>query len=128
VPCDFGFDRMMRKQGDFVGRRALEREALDPARRPRLVGLRSENGRPVPAGAHLVWNPTAPKPLERYGHVTSTCYSPTLDAHIALALLDDAQAWQGRVLYAAAPLDSAATPVRVVEPVFVDPQGDRARG
>ena len=39
IPSDFGFDRMMRKSGDFVGRRALQREAFLPEARPALVGL-----------------------------------------------------------------------------------------
>jgi sarcosine oxidase subunit alpha len=128
LASDFGLERMMRKDGDFVGRRSLEREALAPSRRPGFVGLVSDNGRPIPAGAHLVWNPTAPRPMHTYGHVTSTCYSASVSAHIALALLEDADAWKGKLLYAASPLRCAATPVRIVDPVFVDPTGRRARG
>jgi sarcosine oxidase subunit alpha len=128
LASDFGFDRMMRKDGDFVGRRALEREAFHPSRRPGFVGLVSENGQSVPAGAHLVWNPTEPAPIHRYGHVTSVTYSPTLDEYIALALIEDADRWRGEVLYAASPLAQRSVPVRVVDPVFVDPEGKRARG
>jgi sarcosine oxidase subunit alpha len=127
IAADFGFDRMMRKQGDFIGRRALEREAFAPEHRRRFVGLVSQNGKPVPAGAHLVWNPTAPVPMHSYGHVTSTCYSPTLDRYIALALLEDAPSWQGKTLYAASPLRRRSALVRVTDPVLVDPQGRRAR-
>lgn len=128
IPSDFGFDRMMRKGGDFIGRRALQREAFSREARPSLVGLVSQNGKPIPAGAHLVWNPTAPKPMVTYGHVTSACFSPTVGKHIALCLLDQAPQWQGKVLYAASPLKRVSTPVAIVEPVFVDPQGQRARG
>jgi len=127
IAADFGFDRMMRKQGDFIGRRALEREAFAAAHRRRFVGLVSQNGKPIPAGAHLVWNPTAPAPMHTYGHVTSTCYSPTLDRYIALALLEDAPSWQGKTLYAASPLRRRSALVRVTDPVLVDPQGRRAR-
>jgi sarcosine oxidase subunit alpha len=128
IPSDFGFDRMMRKNGDFVGRRALQREAFSPEARSSLVGLVSQNGEPIPAGAHLVWNPTAPKPMHTYGHVTSACFSPTVGQHIALGLLEKAPQWQGKVLYAASPLKRVSTPVEIVDPVFVDPQGQRARG
>jgi sarcosine oxidase subunit alpha len=127
VPSDLGFDRMIRKDTDFIGRRALDREGLERSRRRRLVGLESVDGAPVPAGAHLVWNPTAPKPLRTYGHVTSTCWSPNLRKHIALALVEDAAHWKGRTLYAASPLARAYAQVRVVDPVMFDPEGRRAR-
>ena len=127
IAADFGFDRMMRKSGDFIGRRALEREAFACEHRRRFVGLISENGKPIPAGAHLVWNPTAALPMHTYGHVTSTCYSPTLDRHIALALLEDAPDWHGKTLYAASPLRRRSALVRVTDPVMFDPQGRRTR-
>ena len=125
---DFGFDRFARREGDFVGRRALQRDELDASRRARLVGLESVTGKAIPAGAHLVWNPTAATPTKRYGHVSSTCYSANLKKHIALALLDDADNWQGRTLYAVSPLKSMSTEVRITSPVFIDEQGARARG
>jgi heterotetrameric sarcosine oxidase alpha subunit len=128
IPSDFGFDSMIRKTGDFVGREALQREAFARQHRPTLVGLVSDNGKPIAAGAHLVWNPTTATPMQTYGHVTSACYSPTLDAHIALALVSQAEQWLGKILYAAAPLQGFSTPVRIVDSVFVDRQGRRARG
>ena len=128
IASDFGFDRMIRKSGDFIGRRALQREAFAREHRPSLVGLVSDNGKPIAAGAHLVWNPSLATPMHTYGHVTSPCYSPTLDAYIALAFLHQAELWQGKILYAAAPMQRIYTPVRIVAPVFVDQQGQRARG
>ncbi|MDX1513313.1 MAG: sarcosine oxidase subunit alpha family protein, partial [Gammaproteobacteria bacterium] len=74
VPSDFGFDAMIRKTTDFVGRRSLGRPGLQKQSRHAFVGLVSENGRHIPRGAQIVWNPTAPKPLRMLGHVTSTCY------------------------------------------------------
>jgi sarcosine oxidase subunit alpha len=128
IAADFGFERMMRKQGDFIGRRALEREAFAPQHRRRLVGLISESGKPIPAGSQLVWNPTAPLPMHSYGHVSSTCYSPTLERHVALALLEDAPSWQGKTLYALSPLRRRSALVRITGPALVDPEGRRARG
>lgn len=127
IPSDFGFDAMIRKQSDFVGRRSLDRPALEKQRRHAFVGLVSEDGRHIPRGAQLVWNPTAPKPVQMLGHVTSTCYSPNLRQEIALALLEDADLYHGQVLYAASPLAEASVPVRVTHPVFIDPEGQRAR-
>ena len=68
------------------------------------------------------------KPVSLLGHVTSTCYSPNLGQEIALALLDGAEDYHGKVLYAASPLTRTYVPVRVTHHVFIDPQGDRARG
>jgi sarcosine oxidase subunit alpha len=128
IASDFGFERMMRKSGDFVGRRSLEREAFTAKARRRFVGLLSTSGKPIPAGAHLVWNPTAPTPMHTYGHVTSTCFSPNLNRHIGLALIEDPQHWKGRNLYAFSPLRRVSTQVRIADPVMLDPNGSRARG
>ena len=126
IPADFGFDRM-EKDEDFIGRRSLERFR---AGRPRktFVGLVSENGEAVPRGGHLVWNPTAPRPVPMLGHVTSSCYSPTLERCIGLALIEDAPAWKGKVLCAASPLTASFVPVRVTDPVFIDPGNERPKG
>jgi sarcosine oxidase subunit alpha len=128
VPSDFGFDAMQRKSGDFIGRRSLQRPALQEPVRKQFVGLVSEDGRHIPRGAQLVWNPAVKKPVSMLGHVTSTCYSPNLDQEIALALLDKTEEYRDKVLYAASPLTRTYVPVRVTHPVFIDPQGDRARG
>ena len=127
VPADFGFDRM-EKDEDFIGRRSLERFRVSGRPRKTFVGLVSENGEAVPRGSHLVWNPTAPKPLPMLGHVTSSCYSPTLECCIGLALIEDAPSWKGRVLYAASPLTASFVPVRVTGPVFIDPENQRPKG
>ncbi len=130
LAADFGFDALYRgKASDFIGRRSLDRPALDGSEpRRTLVGLISEDGRHIPRGAQLVSNPAKPKPLQMLGHVTSTCYSPTLGREIALALLRDAQRHRDQVLYAASPLAGHNVPVRVTSPVFVDPDGTRFRG
>ena len=126
IPADFGFDRM-EKDEDFIGRRSLERFRANGVHRKSFVGLISENGKPVPRGGQLVWNPNAPRPVPMLGHVTSNCYSPTLERYIGLALIDDAAAWKGRLLYAASPLTSSFTPVRVGDHVFIDPENRRPR-
>ena len=128
VPSDFGFDAMQRKSGDFIGRRSLERPALQKPVRKQFIGLVSEDGRHIPRGAQLVWNPAVRKPVSLLGHVTSTCYSPNLGQEFALALLGEAEDYDGKVLYAASPLTRTCVPVRVTHHVFIDPQGDRARG
>lgn len=129
VPADFGFDGMYsRKESDFIGRRSLDRPGLDGSNpRKGLVGLTSLNGEHIPRGAQLITNPTKPKPIKMYGHVTSTTYSPNLKQEIALALLENADTWRGKTLYAASPLADSFVPVRVGHPVFIDPEGRRPR-
>jgi len=68
----------------------------------------------------------APLPID--GHVTSTCYSPTLGQPIALALLKGGRERHGEVLWAYAPVADVQLQVRVTDPVFVDPAGERVRG
>jgi sarcosine oxidase subunit alpha len=128
TPADFGFDRMQKKDVDFIGKRSLERPALAYGPRKHVVGLTSEDRRPIPRGAQIVWNPTAPRPVEMLGHVSSTCFSPNIDNYIALALLDDADAYRGKIVYASSPLTGAHVPVRVGHSVFIDPDGERPRG
>ena len=127
IPADFGFDRM-EKDEDFIGRRSLERFREGGRKRKTFVGLVSENGDAIPRGGHLVWNPTAPRPMRMFGHVTSSCYSPSLGRHIALALIEDAADWKGRMLYAASPLTSSFVPVRITDHVFIDPENRRPKG
>ena len=128
IPADFGFERMQKKDVDFIGKRSLERPALAYGPRKHIVGLTSEDGRKIPRGAQIVWNPTATKPVEMLGHVSSTCFSPNLNNYIALALLDDVEAYQGKLLYASSPLTNTHVPVRVGHSVFIDREGVRPRG
>uniref|UniRef100_UPI000472855C glycine cleavage T C-terminal barrel domain-containing protein n=1 Tax=Thioalkalivibrio sp. HK1 TaxID=1469245 RepID=UPI000472855C len=136
IPADFGFDRM-EKNEDFIGRRSLERFNRSGGRKKkRLVGLISTSDQAIPRGGQLVWNPTAPAPVPMFGHVTSTCHSPTLDRPIALALIDDEpedrppdrDEWSGAVICVASPLESRFVQARICDPVFVDPENSRSRG
>jgi sarcosine oxidase subunit alpha len=128
VPSDFGFDALQRKEDDFIGRRSLERPGLQKSSRRGFVGLVSEDGRHIPRGAQLVWNPNADRPLHTLGHVTSTCYSPNLKKEIALALLEDPEGHDDELLYASSPLTNEHVAVKVTQPVFIDPQGELPRG
>jgi len=126
-PEEFGFHRMIRKDSDFIGRRSLDREAFRDPRRKRYVGMISEKGKPIPEGAQLVWNPTAPKPMHMYGEVTSTCYSPNLERYIALGFVENGPEWKGKTLYACSPLTGTFAEVLITDPVFIDAEGARAR-
>ena len=127
LASDFGFERMHRQDSDFIGKRSLDRDGLTTARKT-IVGLRSNNpAAAIPRGAQIVQKPDARAPVTMLGHVSSRCYSPNLNAQIALALLDDASEHEGKTLYAVSPLTDETVAVTVTHPVFIDPNGERCR-
>jgi glycine cleavage system aminomethyltransferase T len=129
LASDFDFERMLKPDDDFVGKKSLARPALDgTAMRKKLVGLKSLNGKPVPRGGQIVADPAAPRPMEMLGHVTSTCYSPHVGANISLGLVVDREAWLGKTLHAVCEMTFSTVPVEVTDSVFIDPEGGRPRG
>ena len=128
LAADFGFDRMQRKDSDFIGKKSLDRPALSNAPRKTIVGLKSNDPKtPIPRGAQVVADPDAPIPAKMIGHVSSRCYSPNLETEIALALIESAADHQEKTLYAMSPLTDQTVPVTVTHSVFIDPNGERCR-
>jgi glycine cleavage system aminomethyltransferase T len=126
---DLGLGRMLKADGDFIGRRSLMRPGLTRPGRWQLVGLSSADGlTPLPQGAKLVAEARKPAPVAILGEVTSTTWSPTLDRPIGLALLADGRSRHGETVVAASPLFGLEVPATIGSPVFFDPQGERLRG
>ena len=129
TPGDLGFARILRPNDDFIGKRSLERPAMRDQQRKILVGLCSTDGEtPIPRGGQLVKRPTNSPPVLMLGHVTSVAYSPNLKTPIALALLTGGTELWEQTLYAMSPLTGQTVPVQVVNPVFIDPKGERLHG
>jgi sarcosine oxidase subunit alpha len=129
TPHDVGLERMLSTRKDFVGKRALSRPAYGEKTRQRLVGLRSHDGRtPIPPGAQIVADPTAPPPMASLGRVTSTAWSPALGCPIALALVAGGSERRGETLWAVSPLTGERAEASVTSSVFFDPEGERLRG
>lgn len=125
LPGDVGLARGLdRKAANFVGRRSLLRPvALDPDRL-QLVGLQPTDRRTrVPVGAQL--SLVAP-PARGEGHVTSSCWSPTLQQPVALAMVRGGARRIGERLTAWHL--GQAVPVEIVRTPFVDPDGARLHG
>ena len=125
LPGDVGLARgVERKQANFVGRRSLMRPAARARERFQLVALASADGRTrLPVGAQIA---AAPPPTLTEGHVTSSYFSPTLQAPVALGMLARGFEREGeRVLVHH--LGSTLEAV-VVKGPFVDPKGERLRG
>jgi sarcosine oxidase subunit alpha len=93
-----------------------------------LVGLTVQDDARIPRGAKLVADPNRPPPNPMVGHVTSWCFSPNLNAWIALALVAGGRSRYGEMLWAASPLAGAKVRVKVGPPCFIDPEGGRLRG
>jgi len=130
TPDDLGLGALVAQAKDCIGKRLLERPALDPRSSPerwQLVGLTALAGGTIPRGAKLVRDPKAQAPVPMEGHVTSWCYSPHVKAPIALALLAGGRRRHGEELYACSPLAGEASRVRVGPPCFLDPHGERLR-
>ncbi|MET4898668.1 sarcosine oxidase subunit alpha family protein [Sphingomonadaceae bacterium jetA1] len=122
TPDDVGLSWAIGKaKPDFVGKRSLARPAMAMPDRKQLVGLRSKDGRAVlEEGAQVVTPSEASTPI---GHVTSSYYSAVLDAPIALALVRGGRDRMGETLHI--PMPGGAIAVEVVQPVFLDPEGNR---
>ncbi len=125
---DLGLEKMFSKKKDFVGKPLALRPALTDPGREQLVGVKSLDGKPVMAGAHLVSGADAKTPGPPEGRVTSMGYSPALEGYIALALLKGGRQRHGEKLHAADPLRDGHGPVEIVAPCFFDPDGSRMHG
>ncbi len=124
TPGDLDLQRMLRGKGGYVGAPALARPVLTDPQRLRFVGLEAVSGAPIPEGAMLLTK-AAGRP---HGHVTSA--GLRLDgsgAGIALSLLKAGPERLGETLIAASPSRGRNVLVRVVSPVFHDPEGTRYR-
>lgn len=124
-----GMGRMVSNQKDHVGNILSRREGMMRPDGWRLVGLMPVNpADPIPGGCHLLDKGAEMSMAQDQGWVTSTCWSPHLRSHIALAFLLRGEARLGDELRAVNPVQDYETRVRVVSPHFIDPEGGRLRG
>ncbi|WP_304186761.1 2Fe-2S iron-sulfur cluster-binding protein [Phenylobacterium aquaticum] len=122
TPQDLGLHRMLNPARPFVGAPALQRPAFQSqAGRLQLIGLESEGS--IPEGSMLVRH----APGEPEGHVTAASPRVLAQGSVALALLRDGADRMGETLIAWSPTRGVSAKVRVVEPVFYDPEGARYR-
>jgi glycine cleavage system aminomethyltransferase T len=127
---DLGMAKLVNAAKWCVGKPLLSRLALVAPDRWQLVGLTALDRAVMPRGAKIVADPDHAPPNPMLGHVTSWCWSPNLEAWIALALVANGRARHGETLWAVSPLAAAnaRVPVRIGPPTFIDPEGERLRG
>ncbi|GGG75063.1 sarcosine oxidase subunit alpha [Salipiger pallidus] len=122
-----GLGRMISRKKDSIGAVLSRREGLEADTR-RLVGLQSvDPSQKIPAGAHLFTAGEARDLNTDQGWVTSACWSPHVEGHIALGFLAGGDGRMGEEVIAANPLEGQEVAVRVVSAHFFDPEGDRLR-
>ena len=85
--------------------------------------LTSDPQRVLDEGAQLTMQAAPPPGTPSLGHITSAYGTTTLGRSIALAMLADGRSRLGETLFAQGGGRPAA--VRVVDPVFLDPEGVR---
>ena len=128
TPMDLGYEAMVSKKKDFLGRRALSRSGMSGPERKHLVGLLTKDpARMLPIGAQIVERPSEARPVPMIGHVTSSYHSPTVKRGIAMALIKNGRARLGDTVYLPL-LDGPTLAAEVVKPVFYDPENARRDG
>ena len=125
TPMDVGMAWVIgKKKPDFVGKRSLSRPDMLDQNRKQLVGLLTDDPKYVlEEGAQIVAEKPPSPTMKMIGHVTSSYWSETLHHSIALAVVEGGRALLGAELYV--PMPDGTHKVRVVNPVFYDPEGVR---
>ncbi|TVP69210.1 MAG: sarcosine oxidase subunit alpha family protein [Rhodobacteraceae bacterium] len=125
---NLGMGRMVSTKKDSIGAVLSRREGLNTPDALRLVGFRPKNPKArIPAGAHLLAKGAQMLAANDQGYVTSACYSPCLQTHIAIGFLKDGAARMGESLRAVSPLTGEDIEVEIVSAHFIDPEGERLR-
>tara|TARA_R110002095_G_scaffold47260_3_gene42136 strand:- start:217 stop:1557 length:1341 start_codon:yes stop_codon:yes gene_type:complete len=126
IPQDLALDwAVSKKKADFLGKRGQMRSHMVDPMRKQLVGLETLDPQVVlPDCAHAIEGKTPDGRDALIGHVTSTYYSPTLERSIAMAIIKGGANRMGEVLNF--PIGGGkVVQAKVVNPVFLDPEGAR---
>ena len=127
--ADLGMARMVSPAKDCIGKRMAARPGLADPDRPRLVGLKpvTRGGR-LSAGAYVFEMSAEATRLNEKGFTTSVGHSPTLGHMIGLGFVANGADRHGERMRMVDHLRDITTEVELCDPVFLDPEGARARG
>ena len=128
--ADLGLGMMMSTKKDYVGRALSNRPGLADPNREAVVGLKPlDPSRSMRQGAHIIKQGAAVAPENDDGYVTSSVWSPTLNTHIAIALVRRGRERLGEVVEVIDPLHGETpVPAEIVSHHFYDPENERVRG
>jgi len=124
---DMGMGKMASTVKPFWGGALKRSENLVRDDRPTLVGLEAVDAKEPPNNGAILFFSTDAIQGHGRGHVTSTTFSPTLGKAIALGLLQGGTHHIGQEVIAASPVHGRQYRLRVVDPCFLDQQGERYR-
>jgi sarcosine oxidase subunit alpha len=101
TPQDLGLGGMVKKTGDFIGRRSLFRADTVREDRRQLVGLLTDDPKVVlMEGAQVIGaEAESAPPVAMLGHVTSSYFSPNAGRSIAMALVRSGRRRMGERLW-----------------------------
>lgn len=125
TPIDLGMNWIVKKKGDFVGRRSLTRSDTSRQDRKQLVGLVTHDPEKVlMEGTQIIaTEDETSTPVPMLGHVTSSYFSPNLGRSIAMALVESGHSKMGQTLYASRK-GNKALPVKIVGVDFMKERAD----
>jgi len=122
---DLGLQRLLKNQGDFIGRTLAQRAGLRDVQRLQLVGVRPVSRRArLRNGSQLV-APAAPE--VSLGYVTSATASVEFEGWVGLALLSGGRGRLGQRLLARAPVHDETVDVQILASHMLDPENTRVR-
>jgi sarcosine oxidase subunit alpha len=124
-PDDVGWGQVVKnKPEDFLGKRSLGRPAALETDRRQLVGIVAvDKQQKIQAGAHILPTTASQVPALTQGWVTSAAFSPTLQRHIALAMVRSGRELIGSTVQAYD--EGQYYTVKILAPCFFDPANER---
>ncbi len=124
---DMGMGRMASTLKPFWGGALKTSQNLVREDRPTLVGLEAVSASEPPNNGAILFFADDTIQGHGRGHVTSTTYSNELGKAIALGLLQGGLRHVGQQVIAASPVHGRQYRLKVVDPCFLDQQGERYR-
>ena len=125
APTDVGWNSVMKRSHDFIGRRSLTRPDNLRPDRLQFVGLEVvDSTDPVPIGAHLM---TLSGDGGSDGYITSSGFSEALGRSVALGMVHGGQARHGEEVRIVAG-GRFGQRLRITKPGAYDPGGERLNG
>ena len=122
---DLSLQRLLKKQGDFIGRTLAQRAARDAPERLQLVGVRpTDPSARLRNGSQLV---TRAAPDESLGYLTSATPSVEFEGWVGLALLSGGRQRLGQRLLARSPVHDETVEVQILGAHMLDPENARVR-
>jgi len=126
---DIGMGKMVSAKKDCIGKTASQRPGLSGDHREQLIGLKPlDKSQELSAGAHLFERTADATRINDLGYTTSVGYSPEFVCMLALGFLKNGFARHGEIVRLVDHLRDLEVLCEVCHPVFLDPEGGRARG